>query len=138
MKRVLLLASVVIIPVLVGCASRREGPHQAVAVPAAALEERETAVVLDDILSKKISVEAQSARWTEDRRLQVFANIRNRTDFVKNVDVQTILKEESGFSLGDETAWKREILGPNETKTYTATSLNDRARKYTIRIREGQ
>jgi len=131
---VLVVGSVV---VLVGCSKYREGPHPAVSVPEVALEERETVVVLDDILAKKIAIEAQGNRWTETRRLQVFANIRNRTDFAQNIDVQTVFKDEAGFSLRDETAWQRIILEPNETTNYSSTSLDDRARKYTIRIREG-
>jgi len=122
---------------VVGCSRYREGPHPAVSVPEVALEERETVVVLDDILRKKIAIEAQGNRWTETRRLQVFANVRNRTDFVQNVDVQTVFKDEAGFTLRDETSWTRIILEPNETKNYSATSLDDRARRYTIRIREG-
>ena len=131
---VLVVGSVV---VLAGCSKYREGPHPAVSVPEVALEERETVVVLDDILAKKIAIEAQVNRWTDTRRLQVFANIRNRTDFVQNIDVQTVFKDEAGFSLRDETAWQRIILEPNETTNYTSTSLDDRARKDTIRIREG-
>jgi uncharacterized protein YcfL len=122
---------------LTGCSKYREGPHPAVSVPEVALEERETVVILNDILRKKIAIEAQGNRWTDTRRLQVFANIRNRTDFVQNIDVQTVFKDEAGFSLRDETAWQRIILEPNETTNYTSTSLDDRARKYTIRIREG-
>jgi len=132
-----LVLAVATVAALGGCSRYREGPHPAVSVPEVALEERETAVVLDDILSRKVAIEAQGNRWTETRRLQVFANIRNRTDFVQSIDVQTLFKDEAGFPLRDETAWTRIILDPNATANYTATSLDDRARKYTIRIREG-
>jgi len=116
----------------------QEGPYPALSVPKAALEERETVVILDGSVAGKIAVENQAVRRDAQGRLEVLANIRNRTRYDQAIDVQTVFKNETGISTGDETAWKRLSLGANETQTYSAISLDDRPVRYTVRIRQGR
>lgn len=115
----------------------QEGPYQAVSVPQAALEEREAIVVLDGPTSGRVAVEKQNFRRDSEGKLEVFADIRNRTYFDLPIDVQTVYKDEAGIPV-DTTAWSRLTLGPNETQTYKNISINSRPARYTIRIRGGE
>ena len=115
-----------------GCAS--EGPEKPITKPEDAIEETESVVLLDK-LKGKIAVENQSAVW-ESERLKVRINVRNRTDYRQVIEIQTVFKDAEGFSLGDETSWSMMFLGARETKTYTATSIDNRPKKFTVRIRK--
>ena len=136
---VLILLAGAALAAAIGCnRGVKEGPFPALSVPKAALEERETIVILDGSLAGKIAIENQAVRRDTQERLEVFVNLRNRTRYDQAVDVQTVFKNETGISMGDETAWKRLSLGPNETQTYKAISLDDKPVRYTVRIRQGQ
>jgi hypothetical protein len=116
----------------------KEGPYPALSVPQAAAEERETVVILDGSIAGKIAVEKQALRRNAQGRLEVFANIRNRTHYDQAVDVQTVFKNETWISTGDESAWTRLTLSPSETRSYREISLNEEPVNYTIRIRQGR
>lgn len=116
-----------------GCVHK--GPYVPKSEPEAAAENRETLVVLGEELSEKIAVEGQQAKSLEDGRLQVFANIRNRTKKRVVVQVQTVFKDEHNFSTGDETAWQEIVITDLSQTTYQSVSQNDKAKKYTIRVR---
>lgn len=99
------------------------------------LEETETLVLLDKELQKAVSVDAQRCSFSLGKRLQAEANIRNCLDTSLNIQVQTIFKDSSNMSAGDETAWRTIILQPYATETYSATALNELSDRYTIRVR---
>ena len=46
------------------------------------------------------------------------------------------LKDEQGFSTGDETPWMTLPLVENATETVSFDSMNSKARKYTIRVKQ--
>jgi hypothetical protein len=115
-----------------------EGPWPAPSVPQVAREEQYSAVILDGIVAGKIAVEKQQIERDAQGRMVVYAHIRNRTNYDQSIDVQTVFKDEDGLAYGDDTAWTRLSLGPNETQSYTGTSIDDRPARYTIRIRSGR
>ena len=115
-----------------GC---HKGAYEARTEPQAAYENTETVVLLGGDIRRSIAVEGQQAKLAEDGRLQVFANIRNRWTKRLTVQVQTVFKDENGFSTGDETAWETMIITERSQTSYQTTSQNTNARKYTIRIR---
>lgn len=121
------------IGVVLGCVHK--GPYVPKSEPEAAAENRETLVLLGTTLSTNIAVEAQMAKLLDDGRLQVFANIRNRTKKRVVVQVQTVFKDEHGFSTGDETAWQEIVITDLSQTTYQSVSQNNKAKKYTIRVR---
>jgi hypothetical protein len=74
---------------------------------------------------------------TEDGRLQVAANIRNRENRRIEVQVQCVFKDVQGFAL-DETPWQTLILTENGQETVRFVSMNNRATDYTVRVRQAR
>ena len=119
---------------MVGCSSHY-GAYVPATVPEAAAENRNTMVLLSEDLYNSVAVEGQQAKYSDDGRLQVFANLRNRTDKRLTVQVQTVFKDENNFSTGDETAWETIVLTELSQHTYQSIAQNSKARRYTIRVR---
>ncbi|MBI4028395.1 MAG: YcfL family protein [Verrucomicrobia bacterium] len=116
-----------------GCAG--EGPYvPAQRQPSPELEN--TAVILDESLADRIAVDSQNAEHTAQGKLKGMANVRNRTNQDLSIQVQTVFRDDNGFSIGDDTAWETVILTANETRTISATSTSKKAERYTIRVRE--
>ncbi|MFH1762860.1 MAG: YcfL family protein [Gemmatimonadota bacterium] len=128
------VALLVVFLALGGC----EGAYRAEKVPLADVEDRETFVLLTKSLQGQVTVEGQRAKWNEANLLEVQARIRNRTEEPLQVEVQTVFKDAEGFSTDDEAVWRRLMFEPNETKIYRVNSLNPKARRFTIRVREVQ
>jgi uncharacterized protein YcfL len=129
-KLQILLASFVCI--LFGCAT--EGPY----VPAGkhpGTEIENTAVIMDAEIKGDIAVDTQHAVRTPQGKLKALANIRNRTNQDLTVQVQTVFRNEGGFSIEDDTSWETIVLTANSTHTYISTSTNRKADLYTVRIR---
>jgi len=118
-----------------GC-NTHKGAYPPVTEPQAAYENTQTIVLLGKGLSEKIAVEGQMAKWSDDGRLQVFANIRNRIQKRLVVQVQTVFKDENGFPVGDETAWQTVVITELSQYAYQSIAQNSKARKYTIRVRK--
>lgn len=133
-----LLLGLLAVAALAGCRkSIPEGPFPALSAPDAAREERDAIVVLSGSLAGKISIERHETRRDLEDRMEVFANVRNRTHFPQAVDIQTVFKDYRGMAI-DDTAWKRLNLGPNETQTYSVKSIDSKPSRYTVRLRQGQ
>jgi hypothetical protein len=86
------------------------------------------------------SVTSTGIQWRtlDDGRLEVAANLRNRLNRQIEVQVQCIFKDVAGFSTGDETPWQTLILTENGQENVRFTSMNDKAKDYTIRVRESR
>ncbi|MGN6385663.1 MAG: DUF1425 domain-containing protein, partial [Verrucomicrobiota bacterium] len=68
-------------------------------------------------------------------RLQVAANIRNREERRIQVQVQCEFKDGQGFAI-DSTPWNTLVLTERGQETVSFTSMNSKAQRYTIRVRE--
>lgn len=132
MKRIQWIIPFVLVLSLAGC----EGAYRARRNTRADLENRESVVVLTSKLRDTIAVESQRAKWSPANLLEIQARLRNRTEKPVQVEVQTVFKDADGFSTNDNTVWTRMLFEPNETKIYRVNSLNTKARRFTIRIRE--
>jgi len=73
-----------------------------------------------------------------DGRLEIVANIKNRENRRIQVQVNCVFKDDQGVTTGDETPWQTLILGENTTEAVTFTSMNNQARKYTVRVRQAR
>lgn len=73
-----------------------------------------------------------------DGHLEVVANVKNREDRRIQVQISCVFKDGQGFSTGDETPWQTLVLGENATEAVRFASMNDRARTYTIRVRQAR
>ncbi|MDX1953216.1 MAG: YcfL family protein [Verrucomicrobiota bacterium] len=93
-------------------------------------------VLLDHMVQRSVTVTEIQERILEDGRLEVTANVRNREGRRIQVQVNCVFKDESGFSTGDETPFQTLILTERATEAVRFTSMNNKARRYTIRVRQ--
>ena len=88
----------------------------------------------------KIAVEQTNARRTATNTLEVFAVLRNRTDYPLQVEGSTQFFDANQAPVEGPTAWQRVHLPPNGVATYKEMSLrNDSSiAYYYVEIREGR
>ncbi len=135
-KFFLVFFSTVIAAALAGCASG--GAYEARNATKYDLENRDVFVLMDAGAQRSITSSGIQQRVTPDGRLEVTANIRNRESRRVQVQVNCVFKDEQGFSTGDETPWQNLILTENSQEAVHFISMNDKARRYTIRVREAR
>jgi uncharacterized protein YcfL len=99
------------------------------------IENREKFVLLDSLAQAAVTCSGLQERRLADGRLEVSANVRNRENKRIQVQINCVFKDSNGFSTGDETPFQTLILTENAQETATFTSLNDRAQRYTVRVR---
>jgi hypothetical protein len=121
---------------ITGCAHR--GAYPAVNPDRYDLENREKFVTMDSGAQRSVTTSGIQERILEDGRLEVAANLRNRLKRRIQVQAQCVFKDLQGFSTGDETPWVNVILTESGQETVRFTSMNDRARGYTVRVREAR
>lgn len=102
------------------------------------LENRGAFVLLDKGAEHSITHAGIQSSIDDQGRLAVKANIRNRENRRLQVQVQCVFKDENGFSSGDETPWQTLILSENSQETVSFVSMNNKARRYTVRVREAR
>lgn len=100
------------------------------------LENREKPVLLDARVQRSVTCSGIQERVLEDGRLEIAANIRNREGRRIQVQIGCVFKDANGFPTGDESPFQTLILTENAQEAVKFTSLNNLAKKYTIRIRE--
>ena len=68
---------------------------------------------------------------------EVVANIKNRENRRIQVQIQCEFKDAQGFAT-DSPPWENLILTENSTDTKSFVSLNDKAKRYTVRVRQAR
>jgi len=101
-------------------------------------EDHHPFVLLDKQVQRSVTSPGISQRVLPDGRLEVIANVRNREIRRIQVQINCVFKDENGFSTGDETPFRTLILDENAQESVQFVSMNDRARKYTIRVRQAR
>ena len=136
MKKCLLpvLAAIAGSALLVGC--QTGGAYSPRNATKYDLENKEPFVLLDRMVRRSVTCSGIQQRTNEDGRLVVVANIRNRESRRIEVQVNCIFKDEQGFPTGDETPFQTLILTENAQEGVRFVSMNNQARKYTIRVRQ--
>jgi uncharacterized protein YcfL len=101
------------------------------------VENHENLVLMDSRVQVSVTCTGIQEKRTDDGRIQVIANLRNRETRRIQVQANCVFKDEQGFPTeGEESAFKNVILTENAQEPVQFTALNDKARRYTIRIRE--
>jgi len=72
-----------------------------------------------------------------DGRMQVLANLRNRENRRIQVQVNCVFKDAQGFVVED-TPFQNVFLDENAQEGVKFASANDRAQRYTIRVRQAR
>jgi hypothetical protein len=121
-----------------GCSTHDKGPYLPQSVPTPAYEMREPLVLLDPGVQYSVTYSAVQSRTLEDGRLHVSVQLRNRENRRIEVQANCVFKDQNGNPDGDETPFQMVILTENATQDVTFTSMNDRARNYTVRVRQAR
>lgn len=102
------------------------------------MENQSAFVLMNKRVAKSVTVAGIQERILEDGRLEVTANVLSTDNRRIQVQVSCVFKNENGFPTGDETPWTTLILTENAQEGAIFKSMNTRARKYTIRVREAR
>ena len=92
-------------------------------------------VALGSLGSRILQCTALQENELPDGRLEVRANILNLVNKRVDLQINCIFKDAQGFSTGDETPFQTLILDETAQETVTFTSLNTKAKDYTVRVR---
>jgi uncharacterized protein YcfL len=122
---------------LAGCASHDHGAYIPVATTINDVENNEMVVLLDPRVQYSVTCPNIQQRPLPDGRMEVTANIRNRENRRIEVQINCVFKNDAGFPTeGDESPFRTLILSENGQEPVHFISINNEARRYTIRIRE--
>jgi hypothetical protein len=100
------------------------------------VEDTMNVVSLEQDLAGKIKDLGTRAMRLQDGRLKVQSRLLNTSGSDLHIQIQVVFKDDSGFSTGDETPWKHELLARGNSLNYETTSLNEKATRYVIKVRE--
>lgn len=140
-------AFVAVLGLSLGACAVNEGPSPGMRVddpraPHATIQ-YDRVVILDDSLQNrrggKLAIENQGARRTATGTLEVYAVIRNRTDYPLQVEGRVQFFDQDRVPVEGPTAWQRVYLQPNSVSTWrdASTRVHDVAHYY-VEIREGR
>ena len=140
MKNRLALALAGLAAVLaVGCSSTHDkGPYLPQTPPPMGYETREPVVLLDPGVQYSVTCSGIQERTLPDGRLEVVAHLRNRENRRIEVQANCVFKDQNGFSTSDETPFVMVILTENATEDVKFVSMNNLAKKYTVRVRQAR
>ena len=102
-----------------------------------AYENAENFVLMDKGAQRSITSPGIQQTVLPDGRLQVVAQIRNREGRRIQVQVQCEFKDAQGFTI-DSTPWNTLILTERAQESVKFVSMNDQAKRFTIRVREAR
>ncbi len=123
-----------------GCGTAHDkGPYLAQGVKTPAYESTEPVVLLDPGVQYSLTTTGQpQARTLDDGRLEVIVQLRNRENRRIEVQANCVFKDVNGITTGDETPFQAVILTENATEQVRFVSMNDKAKRYTIRVRQAR
>jgi hypothetical protein len=121
-----------------GCSTHDKGPYLPEGVKTPAYEGREPVVMLDPGVQYSVTCVSLQEKTLPDGRLEVIAHLHNRENRRLEVQANCVFKDLNGFSTGDETPFVMVILTEGATEDVKFDSMNNLARKYTIRVRQAR
>jgi len=125
---------------IAGCKSSYDkGPYLPQQSKTPAYESTQPVVLLDPGVQYSISVTGQpQARTLDDGRIEVVVQLRNRENRRIEVQANCVFKDVNGTGIDDETPFQTVILTESATEQVKFTSMNAKAKKYTIRVRQAR
>ena len=122
-----------------GCSSTHDkGPYLPQTPQTLGYETREPVVLLDPGVQYSVTCSGLQEQTLPDGRLEVVAHLRNRENRRIEVQANCVFKDQNGFTTGDETPFMMVILTENGTEDVKFVSMNNLAKKYTIRVRQAR
>jgi len=95
-------------------------------------------VLLDPGVQHSVTCSGVQELILPDGRLEVTAHLRNRENRRIEVQANCVFKDQNAFSIGEETPFATVILTENGTEDVKFVSMNNLARKYTVRVRQAR
>jgi hypothetical protein len=92
-------------------------------------------VLLSAGVQRSVSTSGLQEGRLQDGRLQVSVNVRNREERRIQVQINCEFKDAQGFVV-DTTPFRTLILSERAQEGVQFVSMNDKAQRYTIRVRE--
>ena len=120
---------------LAGCATQ-EGAYEPRHTTGGDLENTRNVVLMDQAVQNSVTTAGMQENILPDGRFEVVANLRNRLERRIQVQVSCVFKDARGFSTGDETPWQNLILTEKTQESVRFISANNKAQRYTIRVRQ--
>jgi len=111
------------------------GPYAPVDASKTALENAEPVVVMDSRVAHSVTSSGVQETPLPDGRLQVIANLRNLESRRIEVQARCEFKDDQGFPV-DSTTWTTVVLTEKSQEGVKFISMNDKAKRYTVRVRE--
>ena len=122
-----------------GCSSTHDkGPYLPQTPKTPAYEGREPVVLMDPGVQYSVTCSGIQEQTLPDGRLEIVAHFRNRENRRIEVQANCVFKDQNGFTTGDETPFTMVILTENATEDVKFVSMNNLAKKYTIRVRQAR
>ena len=122
----------------VGCSTHDKGPYLPQTPKTPAYEGKEPVVLMDPGVRYSVTCSGIQEQTLPDGRLEVLVHLRNRENRRIEVQANCVFKDQNGFSTGDETPFEMVILTENGTEDVKFTSMNNLAKKYTVRVRQAR
>ncbi len=122
---------------LIGCTTQKEA-YKPKDANSHDLENHERLVLMNKRVQDSVTSAGFQEKINPDGRLEVVANIRSRDSRRIQVQVNCVFKDEYGTPTGDETPWQNLILTEYSQEAVHFISMNDKAKRYTIRVREAR
>ena len=122
----------------VGCSTHYKGPYLPQTPNTPAYEGREPFILLDPGVQYAVTCSGIQKQSLPDGRLEVVAHLRNRENRRIEVQANCVFKDQNSFSTGDETPFVTVILTENGTEDVKFVSVNNLAKKCTIRVRQAR
>lgn len=133
-SRTLVLSMLAALPFLSGCGG---GAYPAKNATKYNYETTAKFVALDSGAQRSVTCPGLQERRLEDGRMEVVANLRNRENRRIEVQVNCVFKDEQNFPV-DETPFRIIMLTENATEGVTFVSMNNKAKNYTVRVRQSR
>lgn len=121
-----------------GCKTAHEGAHLPANTQKFDQEGSVNFVLLDSGAQRSVTSPGIQRTTLPDGRLRVLANVRNRENRRIQVQINCVFKDDQGFPTGDQTAWQTLFLDENVTEGVEFVSINDKAKNFTVRVRQAR
>lgn len=120
-----------------GCATHDTGAYLPQNSSYNNLEDSSKFVLLDPAAQYSVTCGSLQEGHLPDGRMQVRANLRNRENRRIQVQVNCVFKDAQGFVVED-TPFQTVFLDENAQEGVDFLSGNDKAQRYTIRVRQAR
>lgn len=100
------------------------------------LENKAPFALMDSMVQRSVTSSGIQKQTLEDGRLRVVANVRNREARRIQVQISCVFKDENMAATGDETPWTNLILTESSQEAVEFVSMNNKAKNFTVRVRQ--